>query len=199
MERIEQILEYWFGAEEDDGEVAQQQAKLWWGQDPETDERLRTDFGSLSEQAAAGELDGWAESARGRLALIILLDQLPRAISRGLPEAFGCDARALSLSLQGLELKHDHQLRPIERVFFLLPLEHAEDLKTQDLSVKRFLELEAEVPPQLRTTFGEYVDYAVKHRDVIERFGRFPHRNEILERESTLEEIEFLKQPGSSF
>jgi uncharacterized protein (DUF924 family) len=196
---IEQILNYWFGAEEDDGEVAVQQTELWWGQDPETDKELKTRFGELVPRAAAGELDTWASTARGRLALIILLDQMPRAIYRGTPTAFGFDAKALSLCLDGLELKLDHQLRPIERVFFLLPLEHAEDPEMQELSVKRFLELEAEVPPQLRTTFGEFVDYAIKHRDIIESFGRFPHRNQILGRESTLEEIELLKEAGSSF
>ncbi len=139
------------------------------------------------------------ETPRGRLALILLLDQLPRAIYRGTPRAFEKDDKALGLAREGLQLKMDHHLRYIERLFFLLPLEHAEDLDAQQQSVRRFLELEAEVAPPLRPAFGGFVEYAVRHRDVIERFGRFPHRNEILGRESTAEEEAFLKEPGSSF
>lgn len=196
---IEEILSYWFGDHPDDGEVAKQKSKLWWEHDPELDRELSDRFGSLVEQAAEGALDSWADTAQGRLALILLLDQLPRAIYRDTPRAFATDGKALSLTRVGLQQKADHQLRPIERVFFLLPLEHSEDLEAQQLSVRRFLELESEVTPPLRVAFGNFVDYAVRHRDIIERYGRFPHRNSILGRESTAEEEAFLQEPGSSF
>jgi len=131
--------------------------------------------------------------------LILLLDQLPRAIHRDTPEAFAQDAAARILVEQGLESGADGLLRPIERLFFYLPLEHSEDLEDQDRSVELFRELAESVPDGQRLAFTNFVDYAQKHRDVVASFGRFPHRNRILGRESTAEEIAFLEQPGSSF
>jgi uncharacterized protein (DUF924 family) len=131
--------------------------------------------------------------------LILLLDQLPRAIHRGTPAAFGQDAKARKLAEQGLESGADKLLRPIECLFFYLPLEHSEVLADQDRSVELFRELAASVPEAYRETFAAFIDYAVRHRNVIAEFGRFPHRNQILGRESTPEEKAFLEQPGSSF
>jgi uncharacterized protein (DUF924 family) len=133
------------------------------------------------------------------LALILLLDQLPRAIHRATPEAFAQDSKALKVAEQGLESGADRLLRPIERLFVYLPFEHSEDMADQDRSVQLFRDLAASVPENHRETFAGFVDYAVKHREVITRFGRFPHRNLILGRESTPEEKAFLEQPGSSF
>jgi len=131
--------------------------------------------------------------------LILLLDQLPRAIRRDTPEAFEQDDAARKMATQGLESGADRLLRPIERLFFYLPFEHSEDLEDQDRSVELFRELALSVPEQQHPTFAAYVDYAKRHREVIARFGRFPHRNRILGRDSTDEEIAFLEQPGSSF
>jgi uncharacterized protein (DUF924 family) len=133
------------------------------------------------------------------LALILLLDQLPRAIHRDTAAAFAQDAKARRVAGQGLDSGADRLLRPIERLFFYLPFEHSEVLDDQDRSVELFRELLLEVPPSHRETFAGFVDYAVRHRDVIKQFGRFPHRNVILGRESTPEEKAFLEQPGSSF
>jgi uncharacterized protein (DUF924 family) len=194
-----ELLQLWFGDDPDDARVAAEQSALWWGHHAHTDDELRARFGALAATAATGELDSWSLSPRGRLALVLLLDQLPRAIHRGSPLAFATDARARRLTLQALEVGADRGLRPIERVFLLLPLEHAEDLTCQNLSVARFRALAHDVPEAWRATFEGFVDYAVRHREVIVRFGRFPHRNAILGRPSTPDEIAFLEEPGSSF
>jgi uncharacterized protein (DUF924 family) len=200
MEAIrDELLDLWFGDTRDDVEAGENQAELWWGQSPETDEMLGARFGQATSAAAAGALDHWSGSPRGRLALILLLDQLPRVIHRGTPGAFATDERARQIAMQGLKSAADRLLRPIERVFFYLPFEHSEDLADQERSVELFEALAAEVADGWRSTFESYLEFACKHKDIIDRFGRFPHRNAILGRESTPEEIEFLKQPGSGF
>ena len=200
MENVcNELLAYWFGDNSDDAAVAAAKAELWWGHSPATDELLRQRFGAAATAAAAGLLDHWAESPRGRLALILLLDQLPRAIRRDTPGAFAQDAAARILTEQGLESGAAELLRPIERLFLYLPLEHSEDLEDQDRSVELFRELAESISEEQRPTFSDFIDYAQKHREVIARFGRFPHRNRILGRESTPEEMTFLEQPGSTF
>jgi uncharacterized protein (DUF924 family) len=194
-----ELLEFWFGDDPDDAAVAEARAELWWGHRQETDELLQARFGAAASAAAAGALDHWTGSPRGRLALILLLDQLPRAIHRGTPAAFEQDTEARRVAEKGLESGADKLLRPIERLFFYLPFEHSEDLADQDRSAALFRDLSASVPEAHRVTFAGFVDYAVRHREVIARFGRFPHRNAILGRESTPEEKAFLEEPGSSF
>ena len=193
------LLALWFGDNPDDSAVAAEKKKLWWGHSPETDEMLRERFGTASTSGAVGILDHWTGSPRGRLALILLLDQIPRAIHRGQPEAFAYDADAREVAAQGLASAADRLLRPVERVFFYMPFEHSEDLADQERSVALFSELAESVPASDRETFDFFLDYAVRHHAVIARFGRFPHRNTILGRQSTPEEVEFLEQPGSSF
>jgi len=198
-DKKQELLQFWFGDDPDDAAVAATKAELWWGHRPETDELLQASFGAVASAAAADLLDHWVGSPRGRLALILLLDQLPRAIRRGTPEAFAQDAKARKVAEQGLESGADRLLRPIERLFVYLPFEHSEEMADQDRSVRLFRDLAASVPDNHRETFAGFVDYAVRHRDVVSRFGRFPHRNPILGRESTAEEEAFLGQPGSSF
>lgn len=193
------LLALWFGDNPDDSAVAAEKKALWWGHDPATDEMLREKFGTPSVAAGVGVLDHWTGSPRGRLALILLLDQIPRSVHRGLPEAFALDPDARNVAAQGLASGADRLLRPIERVFFYLPFEHSEGLDDQERSVDLFRELAGSVPDGDRETFDFFLDYAVRHHAVIARFGRFPHRNVILGRQSTPEEIEFLAQPGSSF
>lgn len=200
MEQVkDELLTFWFGDDPDDAAVARAQTELWWGHRQETDELLQARFGAAASAAAADVLDHWVGSPRGRLALILLLDQLPRAIHRGTPAAFAQDAKARAVASQGLDSGADRLLRPVERLFFYLPLEHSEDLPDQDRSLELFRELATSVPNAHREAFAGFFDYAVKHRDVIKQFGRFPHRNLILGRESTPEEKAFLEQPGSSF
>jgi uncharacterized protein (DUF924 family) len=193
------VLDFWFGKTGDDAATAKAQQKLWWSKNAAVDADIRSRFGALVENAAAGQLDHWAQDAHGHLALILLFDQFPRNMYRDTPRAFAYDPLACKLALAGISAGTDRSLRAIERVFFYLPLEHAESAELQECSVALFTALAAGVPEADRNTFSGYVDYAVRHRDVIHRFGRFPHRNQILGRTSTAEEITFLKQPGSSF
>jgi uncharacterized protein (DUF924 family) len=193
------ILQFWFGNAGDDTATAQAQQKLWWSKNTEVDADIRKCFGDLVESAAAGKLDDWTQDARGRLALILLFDQFPRNMYRDTPRAFAYDPLARKLALEGIASGADRELRAIERVFFYLPLEHSESAELQERCVALFTALAAGVPEADGKTFKGYVDYAVRHRDVIHRFGRFPHRNQILGRISTPEETAFLKQPGSSF
>jgi uncharacterized protein (DUF924 family) len=193
------LLALWFGDNPDDSAVAAEKKELWWGHSAETDEMLRERFGTACTSGAVGILDHWTGSPRGRLALILLLDQIPRAIYRGQPEAFAYDADARRVASQGLASGADRLLRPIERVFFYLPFEHSEELLDQERSLALFRELVDSVPESDRETFSFFFDYAVRHHAIIARFGRFPHRNAVLGRQSTPEETRFLEQPGSSF
>ena len=163
--------------------------KQWFARSDAFDAAMREALGELHTRAAAGALDDWAATPRGALALVILLDQAPRNLFRGTPQAFASDGAALRHARAAIDAGLDRSLVEDERIFLYLPFEHSEDLADQDRCVALCSALEA---PMWR-------DYAIRHRDVIARFGRFPHRNIILGRESTPEELEFLKQPGSSF
>lgn len=193
------VLDFWFGNAGGDTATAQAKQKLWWSKNAAVDADIRDRFGNLVETAAAGKFDHWAQDARGQLALILLFDQFPRNMYRDTPRAFAYDPLSAKLAMEGISSGVDRSLRAIERVFFYLPLEHAESPELQERCVALFTALAAGVPEADRKTFAGYVDYAVRHRDVIHRFGRFPHRNHILGRASTPEETDFLKQPGSSF
>lgn len=200
MQPWQPLLALWFGDEADDVLRATRQAPLWWGKSSETDALLASRFDELAEAAAKGSLAHWADAPSGRLALILLLDQLPRNIHRGTPAAFAQDPLARDLCLKGLSIGADKSLSPLERVFFYLPLEHAESREQQVRSVSLFEALAAEqagTPAQ--ATFAGFADFARRHQVIIERFGRFPHRNDILGRTSTPEEAAFLQQPGSGF
>jgi uncharacterized protein (DUF924 family) len=188
------VLEFWLGSS--DGETPPPEVrKRWWTKDPAFDREIRERFGDLHERACAGELDGWTESPRGTLALVILLDQFSRNLHRGNPRSWSSDDKTQSIVEGALERGLDQQLAPYERLFLYMPLMHAEDLGAQVRCIEKMKEL-AETAGQ---DFAGNVDYAKRHHAIIERFGRFPHRNEILGRHSTDEEKEFLTQPGSSF
>lgn len=174
------ILSYWFS---DDVKAK------WFARDDAFDAELRRRFGALLGEAGKGAFAHWAESPDGTLALVILLDQLSRNIHRGTPEAFATDAAALAAAKEAVAKGYDLRLAPDMRGFLYMPYEHAEALADQDAGVALFEALGN----------AESLDYMRRHRDIIARFGRFPHRNAILGRNSTPEEIEFLKQPGSSF
>ena len=198
-ESIDDVLSYWFGDEADDAVIAQRQAPLWWSKNPQADAEIARRFEQSVIDAEAGRLSHWLSSARGYLALILLTDQFPRNIYRGQPQSFHFDPVARWFCLEGLSQAIDRQLRPIHRLFFYLPLEHAEDLALQSRSVQLFEALETEVSAEARVPFARFAEYARQHKDIIERFGRFPHRNAILQRSSTETERAFLRQPGSSF
>ena len=195
----EMILSYWFGAHPDTAALAKERADLWWSKNAEIDREIRERFESTVQSAGDGHLDPWLAEPRGRLALIILTDQFPRNIYRDSPRAFALDVQALEASLTGLDQGHDRLLRPIERLFYYLPLEHSERLAHQERSVRLIGELVSIVDADQQAIFDQYLSFAVRHREIIARFGRFPHRNRILGRSSTPEELYFLSQPGSSF
>ena len=195
----QELLDWWFGHGTTGRAVATQKQKLWFGYKPAQDDEARQRFGELSDQAADGRLQAWADSAQGWLALVLLLDQLPRMIHRGTPRAFAGDARAQQLVGDGLAQGWDACLAPIERVFIYLVLEHAEDLDSQELAVRKFAELRDSAETEDRQPFQGFLDFAERHRDVIARFARFPHRNLILGRASSEAERVFLSQPGSGF
>ncbi|MHC3825811.1 MULTISPECIES: DUF924 family protein [unclassified Pseudomonas] len=193
------LLDWWFGQSESPDEIAADKGKLWFGKKDSQDIEARERFGVFVDQALAGELTEWTQRPEGWLALVLLLDQLPRMIFRDTPKAFSGDLRAQKLVAQGIAADFDRQLKPIQRVFIYLVFEHCENLAVQNEAVSRFIDLVAEQPESERAVFADNLDYAERHRKVIARFGRFPHRNAVLGRESTAEELAFLKEPGSRF
>lgn len=199
MSAWQPLLDWWFGSAASASEVAAQRSGLWFGYRAEQDAEARERFGELCAQAMAGGLQDWRGQAEGWLALILLLDQLPRMIHRGTPQAFAGDAQAQALVRQGLELGLEQQLPAIRQVFVYLVLEHAEELAAQNHAVERFQQLLQQCAPSEQKLFADYLDYAERHRQVIQRFGRFPHRNEVLGRSSSADELAFLQQPGSRF
>jgi uncharacterized protein (DUF924 family) len=193
------LLHWWFGQGTSATEIAAEKQRLWFGYRPQQDAEARERFGALVEQALNGDLQDWAELPEGWLALVLLLDQLPRMIHRDTPRAFAGDERAQQLVRDGLAHGGDMLLSPIQRVFIYLVLEHAENLAVQDLAVAHFTALRDIAAEHEQALFRDFLDYAERHREVISRFGRFPHRNAILGRDSSDAEQSFLQQPGSSF
>jgi uncharacterized protein (DUF924 family) len=189
---INQVLDYWFG--DLDGEFADDTHRaMWWSGGETVDAEVRTNFGGLIGAADAGELDDWLATTRGRLAFIIVCDQFSRHVHRGTPAAFATDPLALTAARDGVEAGADRQLRLDERGFFYLPFEHAEDLCDQHTCVNLFTQLRDETPAGQRHLTGAGLRHAHQHRDIIARFGRFPHRNALLGRASTAEEQAYLK------
>jgi uncharacterized protein (DUF924 family) len=184
------VLRFWFG--EPGSADPLQPRDLWFTKSDATDRLIAERFGPIIERALAGEHDDWATTPRGALALIVVLDQFTRNVFRGTPRAFAGDARALALATRLVDTSRDVALAPVERWFVYMPFEHSERLLDQFESVRLFERLAAdglEAP----------LDWARRHYDVVRRFGRFPHRNAILGRESTPEEVEYLRQPGAGF
>ena len=179
MEAIARILDFWFASED-----------LWFKKDDAFDEIIRQRFVADHESAAAGGLADWRETPDGCLALIVLLDQFPRNMFRGTARAFATDALAINITETAVDRGFDQALPAVRRRFVYMPLMHAEDVDHQRRCVDLFEALENDLGG---------VEYAIKHLEIIQRFGRFPHRNEILGRLSTPEEAAFLETPGSSF
>lgn len=193
------VLDFWFGPSGSAAGIAARQGKLWFGKSAIHDRAVSERFSDTLAAATAGELDHWPGTPAGRLALVIVFDQFPHHIHRGRPQAFATDRQALALTLAALAAHEDAHLTPLERVFLYLPLEHAESNEMQALSVSLYERLAAEAADGEHALFENFLEYARRHRDVVARFGRFPHRNAVLGRPSTPDEIEFLQQPGSRF
>jgi uncharacterized protein (DUF924 family) len=186
------VLDFWFGAP-GSSEFGRAR-KAWFSKDTAFDATIRERFGTLVERALRGELEAWADAPRSALAQILLLDQFTRNAFRATARAFAGDARALAAASRMVGSRQDESLPPFMRGFVYMPFEHAEGLAMQDEAIRLFTRLAGEAPEH-----ADMLDYAHRHHAVIRRFGRFPHRNEILGRRSTAEEIAFVKQPGSGF
>ena len=197
--RIERILSFWFKEHELTAPQIDGRMDTWFGEDPVFDQEIKENFLRDVEDASEGRIDYWAHQPRGRLALIILLDQFRRNIYRGTAEAFAKDKAALKLCVEGAMQKKDKGLTPIQRVFFYMPLQHAESRKVQAKSVEIFQRLANAVSPTYRETFETVAHFAELHRDIIEQFGRFPHRNKVLKRQNTPEEEQYLAGDSLSF
>lgn len=191
MSRSEEILAFWFGRP--DAEDYGKPRKFWFNKTPEFDKELRDKFLSDYEKAIIGDLNSWFKSPETCLALILLLDQFPRNMFRGDPQVFATDWEALGAAQHAIAQDYDQKMLPVQRWFIYLPFEHSENLEHQRQAVKLFKQL-SDDPDS-----ASCIEYAIRHLEVIERFGRFPHRNAILGRASTPEEKLFLKEAGSSF
>jgi uncharacterized protein (DUF924 family) len=204
VDEARSVRDFWFGPLPLSAEELKRRIRFWYGDGSsqlrqQRDEQIRTRFGALLERAAAGQLAAWADGPRRRLSLIILLDQFPRNLFRGTSRAFAYDAQALGLTLSGMQSAADAALDVVERIFFYMPLQHAESREVQDESVAAYRRLHSEAPAELRGSFGSALRSAVNHRAIIEQFGRFPYRNRVLGRTSTREESEWLRKGGTSF
>lgn len=191
MNRPEEVLEFWFGREGEEGYGEYREA--WFTKDAEFDHEVRDRFEDLHREAAAGRLEGWKDEAESCLALVIVLDQFPRNMFRGEPKAYATDELARETARHAVDHAYDRELAPFQRLFVYLPFEHSEDLEDQRFSVELFRGLAGEMGSE------DLLGYAARHMEIIERFGRFPHRNEVLGRATTPEEADFLRGPDSSF
>lgn len=199
IDDINKVLGFWFGTDTDPKEIIRKQSALWWGKDANTDLYINEQFGEIYQLAINDNLNSWLSSIKGQLALIIVLDQFSRVINRDSAGAFAQDSKTLKIALEGIAKNYDSSLRFIERVFYYMPLEHSENLDNQSQCVELFQKLLFEVPEDLKNEFQDSLQFAERHKEIIERFRRFPHRNKALNRISSAEELAFLMQPGSSF
>jgi uncharacterized protein (DUF924 family) len=204
VDEARSVRDFWFGALPPSAEQLNRRVRFWFGDDSSPlrqrrDQEIRRRFGRLLARAGGGELAAWADGPRRRLSLIILLDQFPRHIFRGTARAFFYDPEALALTLSGMQSAADAALDVTERIFFYMPLQHAESREVQDESVAAFRRLLTEAPQELHGVFSSALRSAENHRAIIEKFGRFPYRNRTLGRLSTAEEQEWLQRGGESF
>ena len=202
MDEALEVRRFWFGRLPLKPEGVKERLALWFGdagEEQRADELIRSRFGTLVARAAAGELASWADSPRRRLSLILLLDQFPRHVYRGTGRAFATDREALALTVSGMQSAADAALTPVERIFFYMPLQHAEVSDAQEESVAAYRRLLNEAPQDLRPMFASALEAAETHRSILARFGRFPHRNRVLGRASTAEEAQYLRQGGDTF
>ena|SRR5579871_208176 len=186
----EELLAFWF---------AERSRGLWFERNEAFDQEIRDRFGALAAEGAEGRLGRWEETPNAALALVILLDQFPRNMHRGKADAFACDPLARAVAGRAIDQGFDRMVRHDRRAFFFLPFEHSEDLAEQDRSVALFQAWAEAAPEAERQKCLEQCEWVVRHQEIIQRFGRFPHRNVVLGRETTAEEEAFLKEPRSSF
>lgn len=188
-----EIIDFWLGDATSDPAAANARTKIWYGARSTVDRQVQEQFGDALALAEQGNLNEWLHHSEGALALVILLDQFSRNLYRRTGDAFRNDNKALEIARSAVEQGLDKELPWIGRVFLYHPFHHAESLEAQDQGVQLFEEVYRDAPPEWAEQLKTFVDYARGHRDIVCRFGRFPHRNEVLGRISTTEETEYLK------
>ncbi|GAB4568425.1 MAG: DUF924 family protein [Haliangiales bacterium] len=195
----DELLGFWFDDAERSPGCAERRDKVWFESTPGFDREINTRYARLYERAAAGELEAWKGSETGSLALILVLDQLPRNMFRGTARAFATDALAVEVALELIDAARDQALRPLQQLFAYMPLQHAEDSEMQSLSIRKNRQLLEQADPPWRPLFETYFRYAELHADIIARFGRFPHRNRALGRPSSAAEVAYLEAGAERF
>ncbi len=193
------ILQYWFGDVDSLGRSDMLHSRRWFMKDDAFDREITERFADTYADVRGGLREAWLDDPRGRVAYVIVLDQFPRNMFRGTARAFEGDRQSLAAAVEGVARHDDAELTVSERSFLYMPYMHSEDIDMQERSVALFTELAANAPSELRGSMVAAVQYAEKHHEIIARYGRFPHRNTALGRESTPEEIAFISQPGSGF
>lgn len=189
---VRKVLDFWFGALTSETDFPQDKALMWFGNGADYDDVIREKFSVLHQQACENQLQHWQTRAGTLLALIILLDQFSRHIYRNDARSFAQDAKAIKLVKMGIEQGFDEKLFFVQRKFFYMPLMHAENLATQELSIKMFTRLRDDVPEELKPMYAKTLSFADSHYYVINKFGRFPELNQTLGRVSTQQELKFL-------
>lgn len=199
MEDINNILNFWFGTLDPHGFADNSVKEKWWSGGSDLDAEISHRYGHLVHDAVHHELKDWKYTSQGQLALILLLDQFTRNIYRGTELAYAGDSRALRICKYGLSQKHDLSL-PIEyRVFYYMPLEHSEDIDNQALCLRLMESLKRDCPEDKHSMIERYTQFSRQHYDIIKKFGRFPHRNDVLKRANTVEEQTYLDNSPSRF
>ena len=196
MTTPQDILSFWFG---DDPDQPAKNSKLWWKKDPQNDGEIKDKFLADLEAAKGGQLEAWKDTPEGTLAFIILIDQFSRNIYRDRAAAFGQDKLAQQACLEGIEKGFDQKIPHVHRAFFYLPLMHSEAWEHHEKALEIYRQLAESCPAESKKMLEANHQYAISHAKIVKQFGRYPHRNKILGRQSTPEEAEFLTQPGSSF
>jgi uncharacterized protein (DUF924 family) len=193
------IVNLWFGDDLETPKAVTERSQQWFASDPSFDELIRSRFKTLPDQALTGKFAGWARTPVPALALVLILDQFPRNLYRGSSRSFAYDSAAVDIAREAIALSLDRELHPLHAVFLYLPFEHSEHQELQDQCVSLFQQLVERAPSLLADRFNSFLGYAERHQAVIKQFGRFPHRNSVLGRISTPEEVEFLRAGGDIF
>jgi uncharacterized protein (DUF924 family) len=199
MIRPDDVLDFWFADASESPDATAARNAFWFVPNPETDQLIWENYGDLLADAAAGLYEHWLDSSPGRLALIIVLDQFPRNIFRGTSEVFRYDQQALALAGQGVTLGSLAGLSVPEQAFFLMPYQHSEDIAVQRAGVELMRALVDSAAEEWRDTAMGFLDFAIRHHDIVAEYGRFPHRNSLLGRRSTEAETRYLSEGGETF
>jgi uncharacterized protein (DUF924 family) len=199
MAHPDEVIEFWFADALESPEAAAARSPFWFSSDDSVDSQIWELYADTVTDAAAGYYEDWLETARGRLALIIVLDQFPRNIFRGTAEVYRYDPLVITLAQAGVALGQLAGMSVPEQAFFLMPYQHSEDLEVQSQGVALMQAMVASAPPEWVEQARGFADFAVRHHDIVESYGRFPHRNKVLGRNSTEAEDHFLSEGGETF